>query len=160
MMAAARAAPSMGPVPAPQLVKEDQRLAVRLPRMPTMFTMWEENVDKLWAMDSLVAHVGQHPAEHLYPAVVGDGDMQAALGHEGEQADGLDGHRLAAGIGAGDYQGVEVLPQHQVVGHRPVRVQQGVAGLPQVQAALHDSGGRRPASGRPAWPGRRSRPEG
>ena len=70
--------------------------------------------------------------------------MQAALGHEGEQADGLDGHRLSAGIGAGDYQGVEVLPQHQVVGHRPVRIQQGVAGLPQVQAALHDSGGAGP----------------
>ena len=66
--------------------------------------------------------------------------MQAALGHEGEQADGLDGHRLAAGVGAGDHQGVEVLTQHQVVGHRPVRVQQGVAGFPQVQAALHDSG--------------------
>ena len=128
----------------PQLVKEDQRLVVRLPENAHNVHHVGGKCGQTLGDGLLVAHVGQHPAEHLYPAVVGDGDMQAALGHEGEQADGLDGHRLSAGIGAGDYQGVEVLPQHQVVGHRPVRIQQGVAGLPQVQAALHDSGGAGP----------------
>ena len=66
-------------------------------------------------------------------AVVG-GDVEAALGHEGQKADGLQGHRLAAGVGAGDDQGVEVLPQIEVVGHRLLGVQEGVAGLPQGEA--------------------------
>ena len=51
MMAAARAAPSMGSVPAPSSSKRISVSSSASPRMPTMFTMWEENVDKLWAMD-------------------------------------------------------------------------------------------------------------
>ena len=61
--------------------------------------------------------------------------METALGHQRQKADGLEGHGLAAGVGAGDDQRVEALPQPQVVGHRLGRVQQGMAGLFQLDTA-------------------------
>ncbi|CUP68050.1 Uncharacterised protein [Flavonifractor plautii] len=70
-----------------------------------------------------------------YPAVVGHRDVETALGHQRQKADGLEGHGLAAGVGAGDDQRVEALPQPQVVGHRLGRVQQGMAGLFQLDTA-------------------------
>ena len=67
--------------------------------------------------------------------------MEAALGHEGEQAGGFQGDGLAAGVGAGDDQGVEVLSQPQVDGHRRLLVQQGVTGLPEAEGAVVDHPG-------------------
>ena len=55
--------------------------------------------------------------------------MEAALGHEGQETQGLQGHRLTAGVGTGDDQGVKVFPQIQVVAHGGLGVQQGVAGF-------------------------------
>ena len=51
MMAAARAAPSTGSVPAPSSSKRIRELSSASFKMPTMFTMWEEKVDRDWAMD-------------------------------------------------------------------------------------------------------------
>ena len=124
----------------PQLVKEDQGAVVRL--LQDAHDVHHVGGEGGQALGDglLVPHVGQHPVEHPDAAVVPHRDVEAALGHEGEQADGLEGDGLAAGVGAGDHQGVEVLPQHQVVGHRLVRIQQGVAGLAQVEALLRDFG--------------------
>ena len=51
MTAAARAAPSTGSVPAPSSSKRIRELSSASFKMPTMFTMWEEKVDRDWAMD-------------------------------------------------------------------------------------------------------------
>ena len=70
----------------------------------------------------LVADISQHCVEHADKAPVVRRDMQAALRHQGQQADGLQGDRLAAGVGTGDDQGVEVHTQtdgnrhHDVLG--------------------------------------------
>ena len=88
----------------------------------------------------LVADVGQHPAEHPHCGVRPGGDVQAALGHQGDETDGLQGHRLAAGVGAGDDQGVEPLPQLQVVGHGLLLVDEGVPGPAQAQELVRQFG--------------------
>ncbi|MPM35278.1 hypothetical protein SDC9_81868 [bioreactor metagenome] len=76
-----------------------------------------------------VADVCQHLAEHGEAAVVGRRDVKPALGHQHQQADGFEGDRLAAGVGSGDNQRVEGVSQRQVVCHRSLRVQQGMAGF-------------------------------
>ena len=83
----------------------------------------------------LVADVRQHPVEHAHRAAVSRGDMQPALGHQRQQSQRLQAHRLAAGVGPGDDQGVKGLPQLDVDGYRPSAVQQGVAGLAELDAA-------------------------
>ena len=62
--------------------------------------------------------------------------MQAALGHEGQQAQGLEADGLAAGVGASDDQGVKLLPQLDGDGHRLAGVQQGVPGVAEADAAV------------------------
>ena len=51
MMAAARAAPSTGSVPAPSSSSRIRELSSASFKMPTMVVMWEEKVDRDWAMD-------------------------------------------------------------------------------------------------------------
>ena len=82
----------------------------------------------------LVADIGQDMPENRQIAAVRGGDMETALVHRGEQADGLQGDRLAAGIGAGDDQGVEVLPQLHVDRHGLCLIQQRVPGAAQDDA--------------------------
>ena len=62
--------------------------------------------------------------------------MEAALGHEGQEAQGFQGHGLAAGVGPRDDQGVKGLPQFQVNGHRRLGVQQGMPGLPEMDGRV------------------------
>ena len=50
-MAAARAAPSTGSVPAPSSSNRIRVLSSASCKMPTMLVMWEEKVDRDWAMD-------------------------------------------------------------------------------------------------------------
>ena len=49
----------------------------------------------------IVADVGEHGVEDREFGAVG-GDGKAGLGHESEEANGFQGHRFAAGVGAGD----------------------------------------------------------
>ena len=67
--------------------------------------------------------------------------MQAALGHEGEQTDGFQGHGLTAGVGAGDDQCIKITAQIQIVADSGLGVQQRMAGLTQLdevtQRRLH-----------------------
>ncbi len=54
----------------------------------------------------LVADVGQHVVEDWQLRTLVRRDMQARLGHHRQQADRLQGHRLAARVGSGDDQKV------------------------------------------------------
>ncbi|OQA10685.1 MAG: hypothetical protein BWY65_00466 [Firmicutes bacterium ADurb.Bin373] len=58
--------------------------------------------------------------------------MQPGLGHQGKQAGCLQGNRLAAGVGSGDDQRVEIFAQTDIYRH-DVPFQQGVPALPDVQ---------------------------
>ena len=76
----------------------------------------------------LISYVRQHPTEHPHGAAAVGGDVQAALGHQAQQSDGFQGHGFAAGVGAGDDQGVELLTQLHGDRHRLGLIQQGVPG--------------------------------
>ena len=52
----------------------------------------------------LVADVGVEAAEDRQQAALGRGDVQTALRHQGQEARGLEGHGLAAGVGAADHE--------------------------------------------------------
>ncbi len=56
-----------------------------------------------------------------------DGDMQAGLGHESEQADGFQADGFAARIGAGDDEGVGVCVEEHINGDNGIGVEEGVA---------------------------------
>ena len=68
--------------------------------------------------------------------------MQAALVHGAEQADGLQGHGFAAGIRAGDDEGVKLLPETQIDGYGLCLIQERMARLSQRQAPDGCLGGR------------------
>ena len=59
----------------------------------------------------LVADVGENLLVDVDGAAVVGRDMQTALGHEREQADGLECDGLAAGVGAGDDERVKIAAQ-------------------------------------------------
>ena len=84
----------------------------------------------------LVADIGQNVVENDDLAVVAGRDLQAALSHGGEQAQGLDAHRLAAGVGAGDDDGVHRAADGKGHRHGGVPVEQRMAGLDDLGAAL------------------------
>ena len=76
----------------------------------------------------LVADIGVHLPEQGDLAAVGGGDVQAALGHQRQKADGLEGDGLAAGVGAGDHEGPEPVADPEIEGHHALPVDQGMAG--------------------------------
>ena len=88
----------------------------------------------------LIPDVREHPAEDPHRAVRLGRDVQPTLGHQCNEAQGLEGHRLAAGVGTGDDQGVEPVSQLQVVGHRLLFIQQGVPRSPQPQVPFRQAG--------------------
>ena len=127
----------------PQLVEQQQAVLVRLPEdLHGVGHMGGEGGQAL--LDALlVAHVSQDAAEHSQAAAAVGRDVQAALSHEAQQTDGLQGDSLAAGVGAGDDQGVKCVSQLYGDGHRLGLIQQGMPGpvqadtapLPQLRAA-------------------------
>ena len=74
----------------------------------------------------LVANVGVDTVQQGKLGGLG-GDVQAGVGHQSQQADGLEGHGLAAGVGAGDDHYPVGATQFQADGHHPFG-EQGVAG--------------------------------
>ena len=87
----------------------------------------------------LVTDVGQHPPEDRHAGAAGGRDPEAGLVHEGEQAQGLERDRLAAGVRAGDDQGLVAEPfaQAQVNGHR-VGTKERMAGREQLDRVVRD----------------------
>ena len=91
-----------------------------------------------------VADVGEDRPKGAELAAFVHGDGDAALGHEGQEAQGLQGHGLAAGVGPGDDEKAVLGGERQVnrdhvrggASLAPLLHQQGVAGLAEVGAAL------------------------
>ena len=65
----------------------------------------------------VVPQVGQHAAHQGQPRVLAGGHVPAALGQQAEHADGLQGDRLAAGVGSADHQGPGAGRHLQLQGH-------------------------------------------
>ena len=90
-----------------QLVEQDERLRGRpgqdLADPPDVRREGRERL--LEAL--LVADVGEDVVEDGELRALGGRDVQAGLGHDREQADGLQGDRLAAGVRPGDDQDAE-----------------------------------------------------
>jgi hypothetical protein len=57
--------------------------------------------------------------------------VQPGLAHQRQQTHRLEGHRLAAGIGPGDHQGIRLRVELDVDRHHRMLVQQRVPGLVQ-----------------------------
>ena len=74
---------------AAQLVQQDERLVVRLLQDTDNVAHVGGEGRKGLGNGLLIADVRQHPLADLDDAPVPGGDVQAALGHEGQQADGL-----------------------------------------------------------------------
>ena len=83
-----------------ELVEEDETVSVAdLEDLHNILCMRREGGKRL--LDGLlVADVGEDLLVDVDGAAVVGGDMQTALGHEREQADGLERDGLAAGVGA------------------------------------------------------------
>ena len=84
----------------------------------------------------LIADVGKNGRENAHGAAVVAGDVQPALRHQAEKAQRLEAHRLAAGVGAGDDERIKAAAQLNVDGHGLRRVEQRVARMAQVNAAV------------------------
>ena len=119
-----------------QLVKQHQRLVVALIYdLDNVFHMGGEGGQAL--LDALlVADVRQHLGENGNGAAVVGGNVQAALGHKGQKPDGLQSDGLAAGVGAGDDQGIKVHAQPHGDGHDLFCVNEGMARLLQLQRPI------------------------
>ena len=74
----------------------------------------------------LVADVGVDAVQQREFGHFG-GDVQAGMGHQGQETHGLEGHGLAAGVGAGDDQYPVVATHFQVDGDNPLG-EEGMAG--------------------------------
>ena len=64
----------------------------------------------------LVADIRQHMVKDGKTGAIRRRHKQPAHGHQGEKPQRLEGDRLAAGIGAGDDQGIEIAAQPDVDG--------------------------------------------
>ena len=119
-----------------QFVEEQQRPVVGLPQhLDDVGDMGGKGGQGL--LDGLlVPDVRQDFFENGHLAPVVHRQVQAALGHEGEQASRFQGDRLTAGVGAGDDQGVKALPQFQVDGHCLLLVQQRMPGVAEHEPAV------------------------
>ena len=84
----------------------------------------------------LVADVHQILLKDADLAALVRRDQKAALGHGAEQTGRLEGDGLAAGVGAGNDEGIVVAAQGDVHRHAPGRVDQGVAGPHQREGAV------------------------
>ena len=116
----ASADPSVGSVPAPI---SSRRTSVRGPaasRKRTTLRRWLEKVDSDWAMLCSSPMSASTRRKTGMPSAVRGRHPEPRLVHEGQQAQRLEGDRLAAGVGAGDDQGLvaEPLAQAQINGHR------------------------------------------
>ena len=88
-------------------------------------------------LDALfVADVDENAAENAELGIIRGGYHQAAHGHQGEQAEGLEAHGLAAGVGAGYHEGVEAVAEADVYGDDAVLVYQRVAGFFELDHAI------------------------
>ena len=101
----------------------------------------EENVDRLWLNLLLVADVAGDARIQGQAAAFPAQDRQTEAGHQGGQADRLQRQRLAAGVGSGDHQEIEVLAETHVDRHHPFQLalpllldQQRMAGSAQDQS--------------------------
>ena len=115
-----------------QLVEEDQAAAGRLLQNAHDIDHMGRESGQTLLNALLIADIRQHPLIHGNDAAVPHRDVETALGHEGQEAQGLEGDGLAAGVGAGDDQGVKGVPQLDIDGHRLLGIQQRMAGLAQV----------------------------
>ena len=94
-----------------QLIKENERAAVALPEstISTMVRMWDEKVDRDCWMDCSSPMSAQIPGQRwTWRLPSSGGNVKAALRHQRQKANGLEGHRLAASIGACDDHTVKV----------------------------------------------------
>ena len=89
----------------------------------------------------LIADVCHDLLEHGQARAVRCRNVQAALRHHGEQADRLERDGFAAGIRAGDDEGVKVAAERDVDRDDDVLGDQRMAGAPERDAALREHGG-------------------
>ena len=119
-----------------KLVEQDEAMAVRLPQNRHYISHMCRESGQILFNALLIADVRQHPLVDRNGTLVRRRDVETALGHQRQQAKGLEGDGLAAGIGASDDQCIKGVSQLDVNGHRLLRVQQRMAGLAEVDGAV------------------------
>ena len=76
-----------------------------------------------------IADIREDMVEHADLTSVIHWNMKSAFRHQAEKSDGLKCDCLAAGIGAGDHQSVEILSQRYIDGHRRILRQKWMTGM-------------------------------
>ena len=104
MIAWASAEPSSGSVPAPSSSRSTRLFGPADARMPMMFVMWLLNVDSDCSMLCSSPMSACTRVEDGQAAAGVGGNGEPGLRHRGQQPDGLQRNRLAAGVRAGDEQ--------------------------------------------------------
>ena len=119
-----------------ELIKQHKAVFVAdLKNLYNILCMRRERGKRL--LDGLfVADVGENLLVDIDRAAVVGRDMQAALGHECQQANGLERDGLAAGVGAGDDERVKITAEAHRDGHDGLAGDERMAGADQVQLAV------------------------
>ena len=91
---------------------------------------------KVLADTLAVADIAEHPVHHPDDGAFPAGDMEPALGHEGQQADGFEADGFSAGVRPGDRDADIRKGQLQAERHAGFRVQQRMTGLCQADPAF------------------------
>ena len=101
----------------PQLVQQHQRFPGRLAQdLADPPHVGRERRKRLFQA-LLIADIGEHVVEDRELRALARGDVQAGLGHQGEQADRFQGHGFAAGVGPGHDQDSKPDAETQVDRH-------------------------------------------
>ena len=124
-----------------QLVKQQERGVVALVQNAHDVRHMCRKGGEVLLNGLFIPDVRQNVAEDGQIAAVGCRNVQAALVHGCKQTDGLERHRLTAGVRAGDDQCIEALAQLHVDGHGLCLVQERMSGFSE-QDALFLHGGR------------------
>ena len=136
-MAMARAAPSVGSVPAHSSSKSTRECWRCLVQNPdTMLVIWEEKVLRICSILCSSPMSANTSSKTASSELSSGRNMKAGLSHQGKKAHGFQGNSFTAGVGAGDDQQVEVFAQPDGDGNDLLRIQQGMAAFLDVDASV------------------------
>ena len=136
-IAMARAAPSVGSVPAPELIEKHQRIVINLLQKMRQYWSYEKRRYSGSAQCSARRrYLRRHVVKDGQFRTVAGRNVESCLSHQGKKSDGFQRYRLTAGIGTGDDQQIECVSQRNGDRDHLLRIQQGMTAFPDVNASV------------------------
>ena len=120
---------------AAELVQQDQAVLAAFPEDPDHIGHVAGEGGQVLADALAVADIAEHPVHHPDDGAFPAGDMEPALGHQGQQADGFEADGFSAGVRPGDRDAGIRQGQVQAERHAGPGVQQRMPGFRQADPA-------------------------